>query len=93
MTVITSFCGLCILLVLGKLIRSKIRILQKLYLPTSVIAGILGLILVQAFSQGGHPELLSNWTAGWSKLPGLLINVVFAALFLGVVIPSLRVVW
>ena len=47
------------------------------------------LAIIQVF--GG--SLPSMWTAGWSKLPGFLINIVFAALFLGVTIPSLSVVW
>jgi ESS family glutamate:Na+ symporter len=37
--------------------------------------------------------LPAGWTAGWSRLPGLLINAVFAALFLGVAVPPLRTLW
>jgi len=33
------------------------------------------------------------WTAGWSKLPGFLINIVFACLFLGVRIPKVSTLW
>jgi len=29
----------------------------------------------------------------WSALPGILINIVFACLFLGFAIPSLRTIW
>ena len=89
MAIVTAFSGLCLLLVIGKYLRVKIKLFQKLYLPSSVIGGILGLIIIQVF--GG--SLPSMWTAGWSKLPGFLINIVFAALFLGVTIPSLSVVW
>ena len=88
MTIVTSFCGLCLLLVIGKFIRLKVKIFQKLYLPSAVIAGILGLIIVQLTG-----DKLSAWTAGWSDLPGFLINIVFSALFLGVAIPSLSVIW
>ena len=89
MTAVMSFCGLCLLLALGTFLRVKVRVLQKLYLPSSVVGGIVGLIILQT-AGGWIPE---GWTAGWSQLPGLLINIVFAALFLGVTIPPLRTVW
>jgi len=89
MTIVTSFVGLCLLIVIGKLTRVHIPLFQKLYLPASVIGGIVGLTLIQIFGD----SMPSEWTAGWSKLPGFLINIVFAALFLGVVIPPLSTVW
>lgn len=89
MTAVQSFCGLCLLLALGKVLRVKIKVLQKLYLPSSVVGGVLGLVILQVFGRWIAPE----WTAGWTQLPALLINVVFAALFLGVAIPPLKTVW
>ena len=89
MEIVTSFSGLCMLLIIGKFLRVKIKLLQRLYLPSSVIGGILGLTIIQV--SGG--SLPSYWTAGWSSLPGFLINIVFAALFLGVTVPRLSVVW
>ena len=35
----------------------------------------------------------TDWTAGWDALPGILINVVFACLFLGVHLPTFGRVW
>ncbi|MCK4835703.1 MAG: sodium:glutamate symporter [Candidatus Aminicenantes bacterium] len=89
MDIVTSFSGLCLLLVVGKYLRFKIKLLQRLYIPTSVIGGILGLVVLQAFA----PLIPSGWTVGWTELPGFLINIVFAALFLGVTIPSLSLIW
>ena len=89
MTIVLSFSSLCLLLIMGKLLRVKVRLFQKLYLPASVIGGLLGLIVLQAFG-GFLPE---DATAGWSRLPGFLINIVFAALFLGVAIPPLKRIW
>ena len=89
MTVVMSFCGLCLLVALGKLLRVKVPLFQRLYLPSSIIAGLLGLLIIQVCGDA----LPAEWTAGWGKLPGLLINVVFAALFLGVTIPPLSEVW
>lgn len=89
LTIVTSFAGLSLLLVVGKFLRVKIKLLQKLYIPTSVIGGILGLLVLQIFGSSIPP----HWTAGWAKLPGFLINIVFAALFLGVTIPSISTIW
>lgn len=89
MTIVLSFSALCLLLLLGKVLRVKVRLFQRLYLPASVIGGILGLIIVQ--SLGGH--LPEGAIAGWNKLPGFLINIVFAALFLGVAIPPIKTIW
>ena len=89
MTIVLSFSSLCLLLIMGKLLRVKVRLFQKLYLPASVIGGLLGLVVLQAFG-GFLPE---DATAGWSRLPGFLINIVFAALFLGVAIPPLKRIW
>ncbi len=88
-SIVTSFAGLSSLLILGKFLRVKIKLLQKLYIPTSVIAGILGLIILQTFDS----SIPAGWTAGWTNLPGFLINIVFAALFLGVTIPPISTIW
>ncbi|MGD8537866.1 MAG: sodium/glutamate symporter [Candidatus Aminicenantes bacterium] len=88
MTIVTSFCGLCLLLAIGKFLRVKFKFIQRLYLPSAVIGGIIGLILVQILG-----NRVDNWIVGWTSLPGFLINVVFASLFLGAAIPSLSVIW
>ena len=82
-----SFVCLSVLLGLGYWLRRKLVFLQRLYLPASVIAGLIGLVVINTLP---IPE---TWTAGWSKLPGILINIVFACLFLGVEIPGVSKVW
>jgi ESS family glutamate:Na+ symporter len=82
-------------LVAGKWIRIKTPLLQNLFLPSSLVAGILALII--------GPEVLGrllNFSIfpsfildTWTTLPGLMINVVFAALFIGKVMPSIGEVW
>ncbi|MFI4911366.1 MAG: sodium/glutamate symporter [Sedimentisphaeraceae bacterium JB056] len=84
-----SFIVICCALAAGHFLRMKLRILQRLYLPSCVIGGIFALIVLQFLS----PETKGSWTAGWSKLPGFLINIVFACLFLGIKIPSMKQVW
>ncbi|KPJ83378.1 MAG: hypothetical protein AMS19_04700 [Gemmatimonas sp. SG8_23] len=78
--------GLGLLLLVGLFLRTRVRLLRTLLLPVSVIGGFVGL--------GLGPYLLdwipANTVSTWASLPGVLINFVFAALFLGVAIPSPR---
>nr|WP_245696656.1 sodium/glutamate symporter [Salinicoccus qingdaonensis] len=90
---------------MGKWIRMHSEWMQNLFLPASVIGGFLALIL----GPEALGLLLRNFTGDdsfwangfvteeimevWSELPGLLINVVFATLFIGTVLPNLQRVW
>lgn len=89
MDAVTSFCGLCLLLIVGKILRMHVPLFQKLYLPSSVIGGGVGLLLISVFGK----QIPGNWTAGWGQIPSFLINVVFAGLFLGVATPGIRKIW
>ena len=84
MTIAISFFCLCLLLGVGYFLRMRIRLLGKLYLPACVIGGLIGLAIVQGLGLA----LPSHCTAGWGKLPGFLINIVFACLFMGVALPK-----
>jgi|AntRauTorcE11897_2_1112592.scaffolds.fasta_scaffold00001_540 ESS family glutamate:Na+ symporter len=91
-------------LIIGKVIRVKFSIFSKFYLPSSLIAGTLLLligpeVLGQIFT---NIEPLSHMQYGLltgsimdviSSLPGLLITVIFASLFLGKNIPSIKKIW
>ena len=88
MTAIIIFCLLSIFLVAGKILRAGIPLLQKLYLPSSVIGGLVGLLVIQFFPALFPADILG----GISRLPGFLINVIFASLFLGVATPKLKTV-
>ena len=83
---VVAFISLCGLLFAGKVVRLRIPLLQRLYLPSSVIGGAIGLAIVTAFGDRIDPEL----TGAMRKVPGFLINVVFATLFLGTKLPSMR---
>ncbi len=78
-----------VLLLVGKFLRVKVKLFQKLFLPASLIAGFLGIIL--------GPYMLKIISADvvklWGMLPGRLIDVVFACVFLGAVVPSARQIW
>ncbi|KKL11740.1 hypothetical protein LCGC14_2542760, partial [marine sediment metagenome] len=91
-TIIISFVGLCLLLGTGHFLRMRVRLLQRLYLPSCVIAGLLGLLIIQ-ISKGFGAPLPEAWMSGWDSLPSFLINVVFACLFLGVALPKISTLW
>lgn len=89
---IADFFALCLLgifLLIGKLLRVKIKLFQKLFLPSSIIAGFAALAL------GAYGlKIIPDWIiASWSRFPGILINVVFASLFLGVALPKAKTLW
>ncbi|TVQ23521.1 MAG: sodium:glutamate symporter [Leptolyngbya sp. DLM2.Bin15] len=104
-TAMFSFILLALLLLVGRLIKQKIPWCQRLYLPASIVAGVIGLLLgpgvlgAIATSIGGEDTLLSGGLFSsdirtvWSQMPGVFINVVFAALFLGESIPAPRDIW
>ncbi|QEO09055.1 sodium/glutamate symporter [Protaetiibacter larvae] len=91
-----AFVFLGIALMLALVVRRFVPWLAALYLPVSVIAGFLILLL--------GPQLLGAWTGGHglfpqqaidvlARLPGLLINVVFAGIMIGKRLPSVREIW
>lgn len=77
------------ILVGARFIKRNTQSLQKLFIPSSLIAGLAGLLL--------GPQVLgvisAETTAYWAKLPKFLIIVVFAGLFLGRHIPTRKEVW
>lgn len=76
-TVFIDFSLMGLLLVIGQLLRSKVKILQDLLLPSSLIAGILAWIL--------GPDQLSvlPFSNSLGKYSSILIILVFAAMPLG----------
>ena len=89
MNAVVIFTVLCLLLVVGKVLRVKIPLLQRLYLPSSVIGGLVGLAVLTTLSSLGRPAP-AEMTGGMRSVPGFLINVIFATLFLGAATPKLR---
>lgn len=96
-----SLVGLCLLLGAGYLLRVRVKLLRKLYLPSCVVGGLLGLLIIQtlaAMDDVAQPihqmnVAISGWTAPWRALPAFLVNIVFACLFLGVKPPKLSSLW
>jgi ESS family glutamate:Na+ symporter len=93
-----------LVMVVAKLVRARIQLFRRLFLPASVVGGALALLagpqvlgrLAGALDAPAvlHDGLLPPTVVEvWSQLPVLLISVVFAALFLGKPIPPLRRIW
>ncbi len=100
-----AFILIGILILIGRLIQQQVRWIQQLYLPESVVAGVLALLLgpevlgaiVSSF--GGDNLILAQGLfsepirAVWQQAPSVFINIVFAALFLGETIPKPQEIW
>ena len=86
MNAVTVFSVLSLLLVLGKILRVRLTFLQRLYLPSSVVGGLCGLVVMTALGERAPAEVTDSMRA----VPGFMINVIFATLFLGATMPRLR---
>jgi ESS family glutamate:Na+ symporter len=87
--VIDSLIVLALVLIIARFIKRGSTLLQKFFIPSSLIAGIGGLILGPQIL-GTIPTEITNY---WAQLPKYLITVVFAGLFLGKFIPSTKELW
>ena len=74
------------MLVVGKVLRVNLPFLQRLYLPSSIIGGLVGLAVMCAAGEAVPGE----FRAAMQKTPGFLINVIFATIFLGSAIPKVH---
>lgn len=80
--------------VLAASIRSRVGILARLYLPASVIAGFVILLIgPQVLGMSGFSLIPEQATEVMARLPGLLINVVFAGIMIGKKLPSVKQIW
>ena len=87
--------GIILLSLLIGYIIVKLPFINKWYLPASLIGGLILLIFGPQIAGHHFPEwqLSSSFYSDWARLPGLLINVVFASLFLGRNLVPLKEVW
>ena len=99
-----SILFLGVALIAGKMVRVYVPVFSKYFLPSSIIGGLLVLVigpeilgaLSVYFPEGYQMEyglLTENMLSVFSSLPVLLINLIFAALFLGKKIPDFKTIW
>lgn len=87
--ILDSIILLLIILLVARFIKRRTVLFQKLFIPSSLIAGVIGLLLGPQLLGYLEPEV----TKYWETFPKYLINIVFAGLFLGRFIPSFREIW
>jgi ESS family glutamate:Na+ symporter len=76
-SLLVDFCIMSFLLFISQLLRSKIRFLQNFYIPSSLIAGFIGLFAGPQFLK------IAPFSSQAGSYPYLLVCVLFAGLFLG----------
>jgi len=70
MDFLISICVLCAFLLVGKALRANIKLLQRMFLPSAIIAGFIAL----AVGPYGL-NLIPDWIlAQWRPLAGILIR-------------------
>ena len=67
--------------------RAGAKPLKALHVPSSVVAGALGLVAVQA-AGAVNAQFAEDTARAWRSWPGVLINIIFGTMFLGVRLPS-----
>ena len=77
MSFLYDFAFMSLLLVIAQFLRSKVKFLQMFYIPASVLAGIIGLLL--------GPQFLGiiPWSGKIGSYAYMLVCVLFGGLFLG----------
>lgn len=76
-------------LVVARVIKRGTKFLQRYFIPSALVGGFGALILSHQLL-GWIPIEITN---EWSTYPKQLINIVFAGLFLGHIIPGVREIW
>jgi glutamate:Na+ symporter, ESS family len=92
---------LAALLLISRVIRQNTTVFRKIFLPSSILAGAIALILgpevLPALAGRVGVDVVSPFpevmVGVWAAMPGILINVVFAALLMGKPLPGLRTIW
>lgn len=80
---LSIFSYLSFLLIFGVILKSRVKLFQELFIPSSVIGGFLGLILGPYFV-GNYFEIIPiDWQNDISALPGILIIPIIISVPLG----------
>lgn len=87
-TFLAALGGLSLLLACGFALRLAVPLLRRLMLPVALVGGFVGL----AAGPFGLDLVPATVMTTWAGLPSILINIVFACLFLGAPVPSFRAV-
>jgi glutamate:Na+ symporter, ESS family len=103
-SVLLAFVFIAVLLAAGMLLRMTIPFFQKYFIPTSLIAGLIGLLMSKEalgklgsiipgagfLENGVYPEKVYD---AMLSIPEVAITIIFASLFLGKKIPGIKKIW
>ncbi|QIB65123.1 sodium/glutamate symporter [Kineobactrum salinum] len=77
-------CVLGVLLFLGVVLRTRVRLFKTYFIPASLITGCIGL----ALGQYGFGILSNEMQETFASLPPALISIVFAPMLMGIQLPK-----
>ncbi|TWU05775.1 sodium/glutamate symporter [Stieleria varia] len=80
-----AFLFVAVLLLMGVVLRQSLGVLRWLFIPASVVAGLIGLVVIQAANAVELPManlIARNLAETLAKWPGFLIAIVFAGMLL-----------
>ncbi|ABS62399.1 sodium/glutamate symporter [Parvibaculum lavamentivorans DS-1] len=94
-TISSALAIIWVMLIVSKYLRWRLAVLARLFIPGSVVAGFILMFAGPevAGAMSGVELVPEDVLDVWRQLPALLINVVFAGLFLGKIIPGPRQIW
>ena len=77
MSFVMDFAYMSVLLIIAQFMRAKIKFLQNFFIPSSLLAGLMGLL--------AGPQFLNiiPWSGSIGSYAYMLVCVLFAGLFLG----------
>lgn len=81
--------------VVGGYILARLSFIRRLFLPTSLVAGLLLLVMGPQIAGKFFPtfQIPTEFYEMWSTLPKYMITLVFAGLFLGKPLLSFKKMW
>ncbi|MGL5000338.1 MAG: sodium/glutamate symporter [Cetobacterium sp.] len=74
---------LSILMLLGLVLKSKVKLFQKLFIPSSIIGGLIGLFLSSNILGKYYVVIPTNWETNLRSVPGVLIIPILVSIPLG----------
>ena len=80
---LADFGILSIVLIFAHIIRSKVKVLQYIYMPSSIIAGLFCMIAGWQFYDILPFSIAPDGTPNFASYPAFLVVILFSTLFLG----------
>lgn len=81
--------------VIGGYVLARLPLVRRLFIPTSLAAGLLLLVFGPQIAGQHFPamQIPAEYYSEWAQLPKYMITLVFAGLFLGKPLLSLKKMW